>query len=115
MSYAKLTEMGVNLGMREAVTALHLYGAGVIERDAAPENVSLCTTTFHGRAKKKTLPPAHFVVTGFNGHDRIFVCRYCLFLLAHGVVTENPQMLEQLLKTVQTESDPPSDVEEVAE
>lgn len=107
MSYAKLKEMSVNLGMREAVDLLSGVGAHVIERDRSPDNVSLCTTTFHGRAKKTTLPPAHFVVNGFNGHDRIFVCRYCLFLLAHGVVTKNARMLEQLLKTVQVASDPP--------
>ncbi len=106
MSYAKLREMGVEMGMPEAYAALQSVGAHVIERDAAPDNVSLCTTTFHGRATKKTLPPAHFMVTGFDGHERIFLCRYCLFLLAHGVLKMNARMLEQLLKKAQTESEP---------
>lgn len=107
MTYAKLKEMGVNLGMAEAVAALQGAGARVIERDATPENVSLCTTTFHGKATKATRPPAHFMVAGFDGHEKIFVCRYCLLLLGHGVVTMNVRMLEHLLKKAQTESGPP--------
>ncbi|KKL73002.1 hypothetical protein LCGC14_2079280 [marine sediment metagenome] len=109
--YARLKEMGIGLSMPQARDMISSTGATVIEHDRQPDNLRTCSTGFHTGARKQNRPPTYYEIRGFPGHKRVFVCRYCVYLIAQAVSDVAAGRLEKLLKAAQKEIEPAVELE----
>ena len=99
--YAKLKVMGIDMTQRQARDLIRTAGAQMIEHDRNPTETRTCSTAFHGTMRKKSRPPAWFEVRGFDSHGPRFVCRYCVYLIAHAIDTKDVALLSQTLDEAQ--------------
>lgn len=102
--YARLADAGIDMMEYEAREALSNGPGRVIEHDVHPDDGQPCSTSWHKGEAWAKRPPVMFEVP--NGGKPVFVCRYCLFVLAHTRQTQDYALEAALVRTARPHMEP---------
>lgn len=105
MGYRRLAEMGIDMTQYEAHQLLRNGERRVREHDLHPRDMQPCTTAMHRGEPYADRPHAQFEVPG-NGAGSIFMCRYCVLILAHTRRERDEGLMMELLETARIHIDP---------
>ena len=106
MDYTTLTDMGIDMSLHAARELLANGQRQVLEHDIHPHDMQLCTTTLHKGERRSSIAHAQFQVP--NGNGLIFVCRYCLYILAQARLQRNHGLTMELVGSARRSIDVPA-------
>lgn len=104
--YAKLKDMGIDMSLRRARELLANGERQVQEHDIHPHDMQPCTTSMHRGERGKSVPHAQFEIP--NGGASIYVCRYCLYILAQARLQRNHGLAMELRDSARRSIDVPA-------
>lgn len=94
MDYTALKDMGIDMSLHEARELLANGQRRVREHDIHPHDMQPCTTTMHNGERTSSVAHAQFEIP--NGDGSIFLCRYCLYILAQARLKRNHGLTMEL-------------------